>query len=167
MDAGMPVGHHLDVNALTMDLPGGPSSRRTPSSPTRRPGSYAESVVAPFVREVRLTAFKSYRDAVLPLDAVTVLTGRNSSGKSNALDGIEVLGRLASGEDLADALDGRRREDGPSAEGRVAARRTGPTRSAWVARCRRERRSTGSTSPCRSSPICESSRSRCTGLHRH
>ena len=34
-------------------------------------------------------------------------------GKSNALDGIEVLARLATGEDLADALDGRRREAGP------------------------------------------------------
>ena len=67
----------------------------------------------PIVREVRLTAFKSYRDATLPIDAITVLTGRNSSGKSNALDGIEVLSRLASGEDLADALDGRRRENGP------------------------------------------------------
>jgi predicted ATPase len=65
------------------------------------------------LREVRLTAFKSFRNAILPVDAVTVLTGRNSSGKSNALDGIEVLSRLASGENLADALDGRRREGGP------------------------------------------------------
>lgn len=44
---------------------------------------------------------------------MTVLTGRNSSGKSNALDAAEVLSRLASGEDLYDALDGRRREGGP------------------------------------------------------
>nr|WP_255806833.1 ATP-binding protein [Corynebacterium kalidii] len=40
------------------------------------------------------------------------MTGRNSSGKSNALDGLEVLSRLADGEDIADALDGRRREGG-------------------------------------------------------
>jgi len=65
------------------------------------------------LREIRLTAFKSFRKAVLPIDAVTVLTGRNSAGKSNALDGIEVLSRLATGEELADALDGRRREGGP------------------------------------------------------
>ena len=65
------------------------------------------------LREVRLKAFKSFRGATLPVDAITVLTGRNNSGKSNALDGIEVLSRLATGEDLADALDGRRREGGP------------------------------------------------------
>jgi energy-coupling factor transporter ATP-binding protein EcfA2 len=47
---------------------------------------------------------------IVPL---TVLTGRNNSGKSNALDAIEVLSRLAGGEDLTDALDGRRREGGP------------------------------------------------------
>jgi AAA domain, putative AbiEii toxin, Type IV TA system len=62
---------------------------------------------------VRLTRFKSFADAELPLGDLTVLTGRNSSGKSNALDAIEVLARLAEGEDLADALDGRRREGGP------------------------------------------------------
>lgn len=43
---------------------------------------------------------------------MTLLIGRNSSGKSNALDGLEVLARLAEGEDLIDALDGRRREIG-------------------------------------------------------
>jgi predicted ATPase len=62
---------------------------------------------------VRLTRFKSFAGAELPIGDLTVLTGRNSSGKSNALDAIEVLARLAEGEDLADALDGRRREGGP------------------------------------------------------
>ncbi len=62
--------------------------------------------------ELRLRAFKSFRDVTLPLGPVTVLIGRNSSGKSNALDGLETLARLASGQDLADALDGRRREAG-------------------------------------------------------
>jgi predicted ATPase len=65
------------------------------------------------LEEIYLTAFKSFRNAVLPILPLTVLTGRNSSGKSNALDGIEVLSRLASGEELGDALDGRRREGGP------------------------------------------------------
>jgi hypothetical protein len=50
---------------------------------------------------------------VLPIDPLTVLTGRNSGGKSNALDALDVLSRLAGGEELADALDGRRREGGP------------------------------------------------------
>ena len=65
------------------------------------------------LRELRLNAFKSFRGATAPLAELTVLTGRNSSGKSNVLDGIEVLSRLAGGEDLTDALDGRRREGGP------------------------------------------------------
>lgn len=70
------------------------------------------AVTTSSLREIRLTAFKSFRRAVLPVDSITVLTGRNSAGKSNALDGIEVLSRLATGEDLTDALDGRRRESG-------------------------------------------------------
>ncbi len=46
---------------------------------------------------------------MLPLHRASILTGRNSSGKSNALDAIEVLSRLARGDDLAEALDGRGR----------------------------------------------------------
>jgi predicted ATPase len=76
---------------------------------------------------VRLTRFKSFADAVLPLGDLTVLTGRNSSGKSNAMDAIEVLARLAEGEDLADALDGRRREGGPVRGGSVGCAPHGET----------------------------------------
>lgn len=79
------------------------------------------------LREIRLTAFKSFRNQALPVDEVTVLTGRNSSGKSNALDGIEVLTRLAGGEELADALDGRRREGGPVRGGSAACAPHGTT----------------------------------------
>lgn len=71
-----------------------------------------------FITEVRLTAFKSFRDAVLPLDEFTLLVGRNGSGKSNALDGLWALARLAEGEDIRDALDGGR--DGPAVRGGVA-----------------------------------------------
>jgi len=67
------------------------------------------------IEEVRLTAFKSFKDAVLPLDELTMLVGRNGSGKSNALDGLWVLARLAQGEDLRDALDGGR--EGPAVRG--------------------------------------------------
>ncbi|MFJ6135978.1 hypothetical protein [Kitasatospora sp. NPDC092286] len=63
--------------------------------------------------EVRLTAFKTFHDAVLPLTPLTLLIGRDSSGKSNALDALEVLSRLAQGEDIRDALDSRRRDAGP------------------------------------------------------
>ncbi|WP_108724590.1 AAA family ATPase [Streptosporangium minutum] len=47
--------------------------------------------------ELRLTEFKTFRDAALPLGGMTTLIGRNSSGKSNALDGLEVLSRPAFG----------------------------------------------------------------------
>ncbi|MGH9266690.1 MAG: AAA family ATPase [Acidimicrobiales bacterium] len=71
-----------------------------------------------FIEEVRLTAFKSFKDAVLPLDELTLLVGRNGSGKSNALDGLWALARLAQGEDIRDALDGGR--DGPVVRGGAA-----------------------------------------------
>jgi energy-coupling factor transporter ATP-binding protein EcfA2 len=67
------------------------------------------------IEEVRLTSFKSFKDAVLPLDELTLLVGRNGSGKSNALDGLWALARLSQGEDVRDALDGGR--DGPSVRG--------------------------------------------------
>lgn len=38
--------------------------------------------------QVRLDRFKSYRDAEVALDRLTIVTGRNSSGKSNILDAI-------------------------------------------------------------------------------
>ncbi|MEV5438667.1 AAA family ATPase [Streptomyces sp. NPDC052682] len=57
---------------------------------------------------MRLTSFKSLTDQRLPLEDLTVLIGRNGSGKSNALDGLMVLSRLALGEPVRDALDGPR-----------------------------------------------------------
>ena len=67
----------------------------------------------PVITELRLTAFKSFRDAVLRFQPTTILIGQNGAGKSNVLDGLEVLSRLALGETLPDALDSRRREGGP------------------------------------------------------
>lgn len=62
------------------------------------------------LHELRLTGFKSYRDAVLPLAPLTILIGRNGSGKSNALDALEILSRLAAGDEVRDALDGNRKD---------------------------------------------------------
>ncbi len=75
--------------------------------PGRDHGDVASS---PYIEQVRLTRFKSFRDAVLPLRDLTLLIGRNGSGKSNAIDGLHVLSRLADGEDLREAIDGNRRE---------------------------------------------------------
>ncbi|MGC4907232.1 AAA family ATPase [Streptomyces cyaneofuscatus] len=74
---------------------------------------YVEQVTGHAIEEVRLTAFKSFHGAVLPLTPLTVLIGRNSSGKSNALDGLEVLSRLARGDDINEALESRRSAAGP------------------------------------------------------
>ncbi|MGH3977880.1 MAG: AAA family ATPase [Pseudonocardiaceae bacterium] len=65
------------------------------------------------ITELRLTSFKSYDHVVLPLAPLTVLIGRNGGGKSNALDALEVLSRLAKGGEIRDALDGARRDAGP------------------------------------------------------
>lgn len=74
---------------------------------------YVDAVTGHAIEEVRLTAFKSFRGAVLPLAPLTVLIGRNSSGKSNALDGLEVLSRLARGDDISEAIDSRHSAAGP------------------------------------------------------
>lgn len=66
--------------------------------------------------EFRLPAFKNVRDALIPLQqGLTLLVGRNGSGKSNILDGLAVLSALASGATIRDSLDGGR--DGPLVRG--------------------------------------------------
>lgn len=67
----------------------------------------------PRLEEVRLTSFKSFAEQRLPLQDLTVLIGRNGSGKSNALDALMVLSRLALGEPVRDALDGPRAGEEP------------------------------------------------------
>jgi energy-coupling factor transporter ATP-binding protein EcfA2 len=68
----------------------------------------AVTVTPSGLTEVRLTSFKSYRNQTLPLGDLTLVVGRNGSGKSNALDGLLVLARLATREDISEAPDGSR-----------------------------------------------------------
>ncbi len=70
------------------------------------------------IEELRLTAFKSFREAVLPLEDLTLIVGRNGSGKSNALDGLWALSRLGQGDEIRKAVDGDRED--PSVRGGVA-----------------------------------------------
>lgn len=72
------------------------------------PRAIASASSPAFLEELRLTSFKSFRDAVLPLGDLTLLIGRNGSGKSNALEALETLALLAQGEDIRDSIDGSR-----------------------------------------------------------
>lgn len=56
----------------------------------------------PGVSALRLGAFKSYVGQTLPLHPITLLVGRNGSGKSNALDALSLLALLADERDVND-----------------------------------------------------------------
>lgn len=58
------------------------------------------------IKEIHFKNWKSFRDAKLMIDPLTVLIGTNASGKSNALDGLRFLNRIAAGMDLSSALVG-------------------------------------------------------------
>ncbi|WP_441246087.1 AAA family ATPase [Kitasatospora sp. McL0602] len=77
--------------------------------------SAVRPVLRPTVEELRLTSFKSYRRTTLPLSPLTVLYGPSGVGKSNALDSLAVLSRLALGEPIGPSLDGVGGSSGPLA----------------------------------------------------
>jgi predicted ATPase len=56
----------------------------------------------PTLAEITFQGFKSFGDATLPLGPLTVLVGPNAAGKSNAIEGIRTLQRLARGIRLDD-----------------------------------------------------------------
>ena len=58
------------------------------------------------ITELRLENWKSYDQATLYFDPLSVLIGTNANGKSNALDALLLLTRLASGAMLSAALKG-------------------------------------------------------------
>ncbi|MBX3249889.1 MAG: AAA family ATPase, partial [Myxococcales bacterium] len=65
----------------------------------RRPSAVGP---APSVLEtIRVEGFKSFASATLPLAPLTVLIGANASGKSNALEALQLLSWLASGQRLS------------------------------------------------------------------
>ncbi|WP_346291041.1 ATP-binding protein [Sphaerothrix gracilis] len=51
--------------------------------------------------QIQLKNFKSYESSTLPLARLTVLIGANASGKSNAIEALRILSRLAKGERFA------------------------------------------------------------------
>lgn len=58
------------------------------------------------ITQLTLENWKSYDKASLQIDPLTVLIGTNASGKSNALDALALLNRVASGALLTSALQG-------------------------------------------------------------
>ncbi|QVL49520.1 MAG: AAA family ATPase [Thiocapsa sp.] len=58
------------------------------------------------ITELRMENWKSYERASLHIDPLSILVGTNASGKSNALDALQFLNRIASGVMLTAALQG-------------------------------------------------------------
>ena len=64
------------------------------------------------LKSIYLHNFKSFAEAELPLEQLTLMIGSNASGKSNALEALWILSQLATGRALSVILDGERRSDG-------------------------------------------------------
>lgn len=58
------------------------------------------------IKEISFQNWKSFKEAKLYIDPLTVLIGMNAGGKSNALDSLRLLQRIASGVDLTSAIKG-------------------------------------------------------------
>jgi predicted ATPase len=69
------------------------------------------------IKSIHLQNWKSFRNATLYFDPLTILIGTNASGKSNALDAIDFLARMGQGKDLATCL--RSESNGDSFRGGV------------------------------------------------
>ena len=60
---------------------------------------------------VYIDNFKSYSGAVLPLSPLTLLVGANAAGKTNCIEALRFLSRLAHGQRIDDILDDVRQND--------------------------------------------------------
>ena len=76
--------------------------------------------------------WKSHRESILHIDPLTILIGTNASGKSNALDALLFLNRVASGAQLTAALQGDGTQMAVRGGIEWAARRPGNTFSLQV-----------------------------------
>lgn len=55
--------------------------------------------------------FKSFTKAELSIEQISILIGSNSSGKTNAIEGIKILSELATGREISVILDGSKNTD--------------------------------------------------------
>ncbi|MBQ1782174.1 MAG: AAA family ATPase [Gammaproteobacteria bacterium] len=58
------------------------------------------------LKELRLSHWKSFDQATLYIDSLIILIGTNASGKSNTLDALQFLQRVASGVSIFQAING-------------------------------------------------------------
>lgn len=64
------------------------------------------------IKEIQLRRWKSFDEAKLFVDPLTILIGTNAGGKSNALDSLRFLQRVGSGKDLTSAILGESTQPG-------------------------------------------------------
>lgn len=93
---------HLDIEAqgpdeqpLTKDAP-------SPGINAKLRLRRAPDLLTSTLKEVSIENFKSFESARLPLSALTLLIGANASGKSNALEALQLLCWMSSGRRLGD-----------------------------------------------------------------
>lgn len=58
------------------------------------------------IKSVKLINWKSYEESILYIDSLMIVIGTNSSGKSNAIDALVFLSRIASGAGIFQAIGG-------------------------------------------------------------
>ncbi len=58
------------------------------------------------LKEAHFKNWKSFKNATLYIDQITILIGTNASGKSNIVEGLEFLRRVINGKDVQTALIG-------------------------------------------------------------
>ncbi|MCL6598065.1 MAG: AAA family ATPase [Alicyclobacillus macrosporangiidus] len=69
------------------------------------------------IRSLHFRNFKSFCDARMKLEPLTIVIGSNASGKSNALDGLRILAESSTGMDLGVVLDGYRGKESSGIRG--------------------------------------------------
>lgn len=89
-------------------------------------------------REFSFGDFKSFANATLKTQAFTLVIGANASGKSNLVDGLRVLRRMADTVDLGTVLDGLRGQDPGIRGGSQAIPRKGAIGKSFLIQCQFE-----------------------------
>lgn len=63
------------------------------------------------LKKITFTDFKSFVQAKLTLEEISVLIGSNASGKTNMIEGIRILSEIVTGRDISSILDGSKNVD--------------------------------------------------------